>query len=143
MFIDKSELIVLKIFYRKTGRNFIAYTEDGFKKAQLSDEKKAKYKSVEIKMKPLSWEMYNDLQDASWVNDPETNQRKFNYRQYKENKLKKLIVEWDAKKPNAKGELEPIPVNEQNIMSLSPDVAEAILEAYDVVSTLTDEEEKK
>jgi len=143
MFIDKTDLVVLKIFYRKSGRNFIAYTEDSFKKAKLSDEKKEKYKTVEIKMKPLTWDLYNELQDSSWVNDPETNQRKFNYRQYKENRLKKLIVEWDAKKPNAKGELEPIPVSEENIMSLSPDIAESILEAYDIVSTLTDDEEKK
>lgn len=140
MFIDVQDLIELKIYYKKDGRSFIAYIESDYMK--LKEENKKNYKTVQIGMKPLTWELYNEIQESSWVVD-QTGQRKFNYRAYKENRLTKLIVKWDAQKPNEQGEMVPVPVNRETIMSLAPDIAEAILDAYDKVSVMTEDDEKK
>jgi hypothetical protein len=58
---------------------------------------------------------------------------------FKEGRLLKLTKTWDAKDKEGR----PIPINEKSILSLSPQVAEAILRAYDEVSYLQDDEEKK
>jgi hypothetical protein len=69
--------------------------------------------------------------------------RTWNYKLYKENRLKNLVVSWDAKKKNDKGELIPVPLNNETLLSLSPDIAEAILSTYDSITLLDDEQEKK
>lgn len=143
MFIEENKPIEVKVYYRKVGKGYIAYTDSAFKESKIDQELKSKYKSVCVFMKPLTWGLYNDLQDKSFINDEDGGKRKFNYRLYKENKLKTLIIKWDAQTVNDKGETIPVPVNEKNIMSLSPDIAEAILEGYDSESLMTEEEEKK
>lgn len=143
MFIEENKPIEVIVHYRKVGKGYVAYTNSAFKDSKLDPELKSKYKSVSVSMKPLTWELYNDLQDKSFVNDEDSGKRKFNYRLYKENKLKTLILKWDAQTTNEKGETVPVPVNEKNIMSLSPDIAEAILEGYDNEALMTEEEEKK
>lgn len=142
MFIEESNPIEVIVHYRKIGRGFIAYTDSAFKEAKIDEASRSQYKSVKVSMKPLTWESYNDLQDRSFVPD-ETGKRKFNYRLYKENKLKSLIAAWDAKTTNEKGETVTVPINDTNVMKLSPDIAEAILEGYDSAALMSEEEEKK
>jgi len=69
--------------------------------------------------------------------------RHWNYKLYKENKLRKVIASWDAKMADDKGNLIPVPVSGDMIAKLSPDIAEAILSAYDAMMFIGEEEEKK
>lgn len=141
MFIDDKEPINVKVWYRKIGNSYVALSDRGFKEAKIDEKNRAKYKTLNVQMKPLTWEMYNDLQDRSYISEINSDKRKFNYRIFKESKLKNLIVSWDAQTTNEKGESIPIPVNHANIMKLAPDIAEAIIEGYDQLSLITEEEE--
>ncbi len=134
MFIDDSNLIEIKIYYRKTKTSYVSISQKEHKK--LKDTEKAKYKEFNIKMKPLTWDLYNLLQDEAQVENMEGD-KEFSYRSYKENKLIKLIASWDAKDKEDK----VVPINEKNIKSLAPNIAETILREYDEVSFLGEEEE--
>lgn len=142
MFIEESKPIEVIVHYRKIGRSYIAYNDEKFKSVRLDLSTRGKYKIVKIKMKPLTWRLYNELQESAYITE-EDGQKRFNYRLYKENRLKELIIEWDATTTNDKGESVPVPVTEDNIMKLSPDIAEAILEGYDSASLISEEDEKK
>lgn len=142
MFIDSSETVDLSIYYRKMGKHYVAYNTKDFEAMQFSPEEKDKHDCVNIKMKQLTWGLFNDLQEGAIVRGP-NGERVWNYKLYKENRLKNLIISWDAKRKNAKGEVESVPATPENILSLSPDIAEAILTTYDSLTLLDEEEEKK
>lgn len=142
MFIDSSELIEVIVYYKKVGRHYVAYNETELEKQKLSEEDKKKFQKVVFKMKPLTWGLYNELEEASYTTDV-NGERTWSYRQLKESRLKKLIVAWDAKKLNTKGELEPVPFNNDMLMSLSPEIAENVLQTYNKLSIMDTDEEKK
>lgn len=137
MFITDSELIDVSIYYKKAGHRYIAYTKKDFKDARLNDEEKSKYSKLTVKMSQLTWGMYNSLQEDAMV-DSGSGDRQFNFKIYKENRLRRLIKEWDAKQDN-----KPVPVNEKSISMLSPIIAETILKGYDEEEMLSEEEEGK
>ena len=137
MFIQDEDLIEVKIYCRKRGHKYDAYGEKDFKELKIKDEDKAKFECITVKMKVLSWGLYNKLQDEAMVENSDK-ERVFNFRIYKENRLKNLIKEWDAKNKEGK----PVPVNELSISHLAPPVAESILRVYDEQSFLGEEEEK-
>jgi len=137
MFITDNDLVEVNLFHRKSGHRYIAYTKKEFDKAPLKDDEKTKYSKLCVKMYQLTWGMYNALQEEAMV-DAGNGDRQFNFKVYKENRLKKLIKEWDAKKDE-----KLVPVNEKTLSMLSPSIAEAILRAYDEESMLTEEEEGK
>ena len=87
----------------------------------------------------MTWGLYNDLQEHSSVFDHNEGQNKFNFRRYKEEKLKKLIVKWDATNTDSNGNVVPIPVNEKNILNLSPSIAENIIAQYDEISVMDED----
>jgi hypothetical protein len=91
-----------------------------------------------VKMKELTWGLYNQLQDNAMIADANGESR-FNFRSYKESKLKSLIKEWDAKDKDGK----PVMVNEITISHLAPSIAETIIRSYDEISFLTEDEEGK
>ena len=64
--------------------------------------------------------------------------RHFNFKAFRENKLKKLMKEWDAKKDD-----KAVPINDRMISMLAPSIAECILSSYDSECMLTEEEEGK
>ena len=143
MFVDLNELIDVVIYYKKVGRQYAAYNQKDFDALDLKDDKeKEKYSKVNLKMKQLTWGLYNELQENS-ITKGLNGDRTWNYKLYKENRLKNLVVSWDAKKKNEKGELVPVPLNPESILSLSPDIAEAILSTYDSITLLDDAAEKK
>lgn len=144
MIID-DDPIVVKIYYKKNGRNYSAITEQDFnEKTKAKDFKSEEFKNVTIKMKPMTWGLYNELQEKyTSSDDPITGKNSFNFRIYKEERLKNLILEWDATVKDSNNEQVPLPVTTENIMKLAPEVAETILLAYDMATLLTGEEEKK
>jgi len=142
MFIDDEKKIKLCIFYKKLGRYYSCFTEKDFRDLDVKEEEKDSFKKVNIVMKDLTWGLYNEIQENSFSIN-KSGDRQFNYRLYKENRLTMLIESWDAVSLGPDGEAIPIPANEKNIKSLSPEIAELIIAAYDDESYFTDAEEKK
>jgi len=137
MFVKNDQLIELLIHYRKKGHTYVAHTNSEMKNLDLSDENQKKYDVLNVKMSNLTWGLYNQLQEDALM-DRGDGAKVFNYKRYKENKLIKLIKEWDAREGD-KG----VPVNPQTVTSLVPSIAEAILRAYDEVTFIGEEDEKK
>ena len=138
MFVKDNDVVEIKIRFKKAVYRYDAYTEKELKEMDLKQEEKDKYKSLLVTMKLLTWGLYNDLQESAMVVNNDTGDRHFNLKTYKENRLKKLLVKWDA--VNDSGS--PVAINEGSIAHLAPDVAESILRAYDEASFLTEEQEK-
>jgi hypothetical protein len=138
MFIDQNETVNVRIYYKKAKSGYTAAIESSFK--ELKEEEKKNYAVLNVTMKQMPWGLSNELLEAAIIRGI-NNERIFNNKLYKENKIKNLIVGWDAKKKNAKGEIEPVPANMENILKLSPDIAEAILGSYDLACMESEETE--
>jgi hypothetical protein len=136
MFVDEQETNDVEIYYKKLGRDFEAYTAKEIKKMNLKEEDKIKYQILKIKSKVLTWGLYNDLQESAIVIS-ESGERHFNYKLYKENRLKKTLKSWDAKDKEGK----PVTISDNNILHLSPVVAETILRGLDEFNFVSEEEE--
>lgn len=140
MFIDQSDTVDVIIYYKKHGRSCDVITKEAFEKLT---EEKDKYKELNVTMRVLTWGLYNDIQDASYVLNDLTGRIEFKNSLFKLNKLKKLIVKWNATRPGKNGEQTPIKVDENSILNLVPSIAESIINIYDDISLLSEEEEKK
>lgn len=127
MFVDANETIDIALYYKKEGKHYLVLILKDME--NLTQIEKNEFKVVNIKMKAMTWGLFNDLQDQGYEKGI-NNERMWNYKLYKQNRLKNLIVSWDAKKTNAKGEQENVPVTQENILSLAPEIAEAILAVY-------------
>ena len=137
-FVKDEDVIDVKVFCRKIGHRYVSRTEKEFGKLEEKEEDKKKYECLSAKMRELTWELYNDLQESALVSDGD-GERQFNFKLYKENRIMQLLKEWDAKNDDGK----PIPINKVSIAHLAPSVAEAILRAYDEISFISEEEEGK
>jgi len=140
MFIDPNELTEIKVYYRRVGKHYQVVETDDYDK--MEEEEKKKYKCLKVKVRELSWGPYNELNEES-VSKDASGGRQWNYRLYKENKIRKVLVSWDAQKPNEKGEMVPVPVNSDNISKLAPEIAENILSSYDAIMLISDEEKEE
>ena len=164
MFIQDDDVVEIKVYCKKTGYRYDAYTESEFKTIKfhkknedsskniteaerkdledqdsvVEDRERKKFKVLTVTMRLLTWGLYNDLQESAMVMDDKSNDRHFNLKIYKENRLKRLIKKWDAKTEGGKD----VPVVDGSIAHLAPDIAEAILRGYDEISFLDEEQEK-
>ena len=143
MFISDNDVIDVIIYYRKLGRSYVAYGEEDFKEEIVDEKEKEKFKKFTITMKLLTWGLFNEIQELSTTYDVAAFRGTFNARKYKEEKLKKLIVKWDATTTDKDGKIINVPVTEKSILSLSPNVAETIINSYERLSVLDDDNEKK
>lgn len=141
MFLE-DDLLDIVVFYRKKGRHYICYGSDDFEKSKITPEEKEKFEKLSIKAKPLTFGLYNDMQESALVPDNLGN-KKWNYKVYKENKLIYIISQWDAKIKDVEGKMVTAPINRNTIAKMSPDVAETILNIYDKLTLIEDDEEKK
>jgi len=141
MFVEDQELLSLVVYYRKEGRHYIAYNEQDFNTTILPEDQ-GKYDKLNINAKPLTWGLYNDLQESAMIPD-ELGNRKWNYKVYKENKLRKIISAWDAQIKKEDGSKVKAPINPQIIGKMAPEIAEVILNTYDRLTLVDEEEEKK
>ena len=139
MFIDSNDLIEIKIFYRKIKNSYVSLDEEKYEK--LSEEHRAKYKCLIVKTKPLTWGMYNELNEESITKDNSGN-RSWNSKLYKENKLRKILVSWDAQH-DVGGKMVAVPITLDTIKSLAREIAETIILVYDSMMEISDEDEKK
>jgi len=143
MFIKKNDTVEVKIYFKQKGYKFLALTgeevQSRIKDKKLTEEQlKEEYSSLTIQMKVLSWGEYNDFQSSAQKTNA-NGDRYFDYRTYKEDRLKKLIRSWDAVDQEGK----PVPANEQTVMSLVPTIGDAIVKGYDELCFYDEEKEKK
>ena len=141
MFIEENNTVEVVVYYKRLKYQYVSFTESEFKNEELSEEDKAKYKKLIVKMKQLTWGLYNDLQEGAVDLDGDGN-RRFNYKKYKESRLIRLISGWDATKKQGDKEI-PARTDERTIKELAPEIAESILNAYDQIVFLGEEEEGK
>jgi len=146
MFVDTESTITVTVFYKKNGRTYNAVgktqiTDMNKEEKEKFEKEKSKYKELNVEMRMLGWGLFNELQNDATVYDDEGHNH-FAFRQYKENKLVKLIVKWDASLEKD-GKTTPVPVSKENILKLSPQIAETIINEYDHMSYIGEEEEGK
>ena len=139
MFIDSNDLVEINVYYKKNNNAYSVIKQEEWKK--LSEENRMKYKCLTIKAKPLTWGMYNDLNEDATIID-NNNNRIWSNKLYKEGKLRKIIVSWNAEK-TIEGKTCPVPVSPDTIKTLSRDIAEEILTTYDKMMIISEEEEGK
>ena len=137
MFVYDEDTVDIKIHYRKKGYQYEAYTDTEFKSLKIEDNKRKTFSEVSIKMKELTFGLYNTLQEEAMVEGAD-GERRFNFKAFKENRLKKLIKEWDAN--DREGNV--VKIQDKTIEHIAPAIAEAILRAYDETSLVSEEEEK-
>ena len=144
MFIEDEELLEIVVYYKKSGLHYTVHSQYQFNELDFPEEVKAEYKKLVVKARQLTWGLYNDLQEAAMVRDNLGN-RNWNYKVYKENKLRRIIAKWDAKMKDPEDESKTVnvPVNPKMIAKMSPDIAEIILNSYDQMTLIDEEEEKK
>lgn len=129
MFIDVNETINFTIYYKKQKYAFSVCAQEDFDK--ITDEKeKALYKSVALKTKPFTWGITNELNESAIVRN-DNGDRIWNYKLFKEHKLKAILAAWDAKRTNKNNEVEAVPLTNDAILNLAPEIAEFILVTYD------------
>ena len=140
MFVDPNELTEIKIYYKKVGKHYVVSSLEDYN--ALKEEEKKAYKCLTVNVKELTWGLFNELNEDSVMKDG-AGGRQWNFKLFKENKLRKVLVSWDAQKANEKGEMVPVPVNNDTISKLAPDIAESILNTYDTTMFVNEAEEKK
>ena len=148
MFVNVDNHIKVKLYYLKNGRTYDVFTPSEFDSLKLRESEKTKYQVLKIVMKQLTWGLQNDLQEKA-LRDLPDGTTKFHYKAFKEGKLENTIISWSTE--NEDGEDVPVkdkdgnnvPVNLNTFRSLSPEIAEAIVRAYDEMVLLGDDEEKK
>jgi hypothetical protein len=133
MFVDINETINFTIYYKKQNNFYVVCNQENFGK--ITEEKeKSLYKSVSLKTKPFTWGISNELNESAIVRN-DNGDRVWNYKLFKEHKLKTILVSWDAKRVNRDGESEVVPLTNDSLLSLAPEIAEAILSTYDELTT--------
>jgi len=142
MFLDDDELLEIIIYYKKIGKHYVAYSKETFDEGGFTEDEKTSFSTLNVKARQLTWGLYNDLQESAMIPDQLGN-RKWNYKVYKENKLRSIIAKWDAKTKDENGKMVDIPPTPKTIAKMSPDIAEAILNVYDKITLIDEDEEKK
>jgi len=143
MFIKKNDTVEVKIYFKQKDYKFLALTGEEIQ-ARIKDKKlteeqaNEEYSILTVQMKVLSWGDYNDFQSSA-QQTAANGDRYFDYRVYKEDRLKKLTRAWDAVDQEGK----PVPVNEQTVTSLAPSIGDAIVKGYDELCFYDEEKEKK
>jgi len=135
MFVEDKSTISVELYYKQGKR--------GGMRVQTSVDKempdvKSQFKKLTVTLMPLNWKKYNDLQRASMVDKGKITGEDIDWLLYREKKLLAVVAAWDAK--DADGKI--IPVTPENLFKLHPMVAETILNEYDRIVLLGEDEKK-
>ena len=133
MFID-DDIIEITLYCKKTGRSTMR-VETSLK--DVPEEEQAEFETHVFRTKPLGWKQHNDVQRSATV-DRGGMGAELDWVKYKEEKLIKILVGWDAKND----EEEDVPLTKENIFRLQPVIAETLLNEFDHI-TLVGEEDRK
>jgi len=144
MFIEKDGEITVELYVRKF-RNGTVRVES--KIDEVPEKDRALFDKVTFRMRPLTWRQHNEVQRAATVTRPGMGSD-LDWVTYKERKLCTVLVGWDAKTKDttdADGKVvpgKPVPVNDDNILRLAPQVAETLLGEFDRATMMGEDERK-
>ena len=126
LIIDSKKPILVDLYYKNSGNGLRVETTSSIK--DMTEEEVKTYGKLSLKLRPLTWKMYNTLQKESLVDNGSGQADTINWVLYKEKKLHAVVAEWDLKDENDKA----VPVTPETIGSLHPVIPEMILREYDV-----------
>ena len=129
------------IFYVKTKGGSVRIISPEARSELLSNERD-EYEECQVSLRPLSWGTSCDLQSQSTCVDINVRQRVFDPDLYVRLKLKAIIASWTFMAKNDDEEEQLVPVNEKNIDSLHPVVADYLLREYAQRFELSEEDRK-
>ena len=128
VFVKDNQILDAKFYILSKKDSFKLYPpEDYFK---ISGKDKLDCEECHFFIKPLSWSRMCKIQSAANVVDPQTNSKIFDADEYLKIKLRNIIVSWNVRNVNIKGESVPVPVTPENIDALHISVANYILKQY-------------
>jgi len=133
MFIESGGEIAVEIYYKQSANGTVHIKADS---VEIPEKDKDVWKKASFTLKPLTWKQHNDIQRAATVNRGPGMGSDLDWVLYKERKLVTVLKSWDAKDASDK----PIPVNQENIFRLCPQIAEALLNEFDKATVLGEEE---
>jgi hypothetical protein len=133
MFIESGGEIAVEVYYKKGKNGTIKVKVDA---ESIPEKEKEAWTKASFTLKPLTWKQHNDIQRAATVNRGPGMGSDLDWVLYKERKLVTILKSWDAKDSDGKA----VPVNQENIFKLCPQVAEALLNEFDKATVLGDEE---
>ena len=106
-----------------------------FTKCPEKKDKKYTLKSIEFKMRPLTWKLYRELNEQCARNGDLND---IDYLLMKEKKIIEGIIDWNIK--NDKGE--KVEINRENIFNLHPMIVETLSNKYDELSYVSKKQKK-
>ena len=106
-----------------------------FAKCPEKKDKKYTLKSIEFKMRPLTWKLYRELNEQCARNGDLND---IDYLLMKEKKIVEGITDWNIK--NDKGE--KVEINRENIFNLHPMIVETLSNKYDELSYVSKKQKK-
>jgi len=136
MFVEDNETIKVTLYFKKKKTSAGLRVESSLEK--VKEVEKVDFKAAAFELRPLTWKVYNELMRESKVQNPMTMADDTDWTTYRERKLLRILAKWDAKDAAGKD----IPVTPDNIMRLHPIMAETLLNEYDRVAFLGEEERK-
>lgn len=139
LFIDPTSTKNISIFYTKDAGIVKSYTSGELKKLKEKTPSRdfSSFKEIKLAVRVLSWGMMNSMHQDSM------SEGKVNLKLIKENKLKSILVKWDLKTKDMAGNVMTAPITSHFISNLHPEIAEAILAAYEESQMIGEDEEKK
>lgn len=137
----KQKLVSIPIYYRfkENGDNIQIYILEEKEGASLVAKKDASVEVLNTKWKPNRWQTDNVLIQNSLSYNPQSGQSEVDGIKYQDNIIRECLAEWDLVDENN----QPIPVSGESIDNLPPDIARAMIRAYNKLNSFDSEEVKK
>lgn len=114
-------------------------SDDEAAKLKADAAKKDTVKTLRTGWIQQTWQAANELLRRSMSFNFQTNTNDIDWTMYRDARLKACLLQWDAKDKNGA----PIPCNEHTINKLHANVAMALLEKYDDLTSVDKEEQQK
>jgi len=133
--------IPLYYYYRegKYGSKQLIVLEDDKAAEMLEDtEAKQKVEVLNTKWKKMNWKEDNDLMKACEKVGEAGEMPGFDWSRYQDQRVKMSLQWWDLKQKAE--DLEPMPVNNENIDKMPGHIIRALLERFEAATSITDAE---
>ena len=136
MFID-DDIIEITLFCKPTGCGSMkVLNKNSWEEIPESD--RSEFEKHVFKAKAITWKQHNDIQRSATVSTHDGLGNDIDWVQYKEEKLLRILVGWDAKDKEGK----EVQLSKANIFRLQPVIAESLLNEFDRI-TLVGEDDRK
>lgn len=137
--IDNVEQVVeVKIYYKETKNKHGITTIKVISDDKLVKEDNTIHLLV-TRWKKISWKDDNDVIKESTISNMMTGASEFNPFMYRDRKIKKCLIGWDLKDDSNN----PVPFSVELIDKMPSDIVYALLNKYEKMTSLDEEEEKK